>query len=124
MNGPYWLGLVVGLGAAALAIVFGFLGIALAVVVVVVVLMLAPQMAVDSAGGLITGVGLPLITVAIINRNGPGESCTRSPSAVHCSQLLDPVPLLVAGTILVAIGLVIRFGRVRPSQRRGQTRAT
>jgi hypothetical protein len=59
-----------------------------------------------SALGLLVGLGLLLVFVAYVQRQGPGTTCWRTATASGCDQHLDPRPWLVAGLTLITIGLV------------------
>ena len=103
---------VVG-GAAALG--FVSLGVlALAPAVVAGVVLTSRQNAKRAApSGLALGIGLLLLTVAWIQRDGPGTACWQTATASGCDQHLNPLPWLAAGALLVAAGLVglLRLGR-------------
>jgi hypothetical protein len=58
--------------------------------------------------GLVSGLALPLFFVAFLNRDGPGEICSRHFAArvvigEHCSEESSPWPWLACG-IAMAIG--------------------
>jgi hypothetical protein len=62
------------------------------------------------AWGCATGAGLPFLYVAYLNRQGPGTVCHAIGTARHpgteCGELFDPVPWLVTGLVLIAVGVV------------------
>ena len=63
--------------------------------------------------GLLSGVGLPFIYIAYLNRGGPGMVC--SPYAnggQQCTQEYSPWPFLIVGAILILLGVVM-FLRIR-----------
>jgi hypothetical protein len=59
-----------------------------------------------ATGGLLTGGALPLLYVAWLNRDGPGEVCTSTAAGHTCGQESSPWPLLVAAIVLVVAGVV------------------
>jgi hypothetical protein len=63
-------------------------------------------------GGLLVGAALPLLYVAWLNRDGPGEVCTRTPTSVNCSDEWSPWPFVVAALVLAVTGVTV-FARRR-----------
>ncbi|MFE2582148.1 hypothetical protein [Streptomyces sp. NPDC059378] len=63
----------------------------------------------SSAGlpGLVSGLGVPLLYVAFLNRDGPGNVCTTTASGQSCVDEFDPWPWLAAGTVLFLAGIVL-----------------
>jgi hypothetical protein len=64
--------------------------------------------------GMISGAGLPLLYVAWSNRHGPGDVCSRTATAISCTDEWSPWPFLAAGVLLVVGGVVlfvVRRGR-------------
>jgi len=51
--------------------------------------------------GILSGVGLPLLYVAVLNREGPGTVC----HGERCDQMWSPWPWLLAGLLFVLLGL-------------------
>src|SRR5690242_15451273 len=47
------------------------------------------------------GAGLPLLYVAFLNREGPGEVCHRFTDGESCTQEFTPWPWLVAGALVI-----------------------
>jgi hypothetical protein len=60
--------------------------------------------------GLLSGLGLPLLYVAFLNRAGPGLVCTTTVTSQTCGEEWSPWPWLLIGTGLVAGGC-LWFGR-------------
>jgi hypothetical protein len=55
--------------------------------------------------GALSGAGLPLLYVALLNRDGPGTVCTvLGDGAQRCDQEMSPWPWLVAGLLFVLLG--------------------
>ena len=64
--------------------------------------------------GLITGIGLPLLVVAHLNRSGPGNiSSTNPDGSSGCTQEWTPWPFLLVGLGLLVGGIIV-FTKQRP----------
>ena len=62
--------------------------------------------------GLLVGAALPLFWVAWLNRDGPGFVTFRTPTGQGGRELLDPLPWLVAGLLLLgAAGALLGLAR-------------
>ena len=66
-----------------------------------------------SALGILVGVGLLALSVAYVQRKGPGTVSWHTATASGSDQYLDPRPWLAAGILLVAVGVVAFFWRER-----------
>jgi multisubunit Na+/H+ antiporter MnhC subunit len=64
-----------------------------------------------SAFGLLMGAGALLLYVAWVQRDGPGTTCWHTATASGCDQHLNPLPWLIAGTVLVVSGFVAHVRR-------------
>ena len=62
--------------------------------------------------GMISGAGLPVLYVAWLNRDGPGEVCTRTVTQVSCTDEWSPWPFVALGVVLL-VGGVVAFARNR-----------
>jgi hypothetical protein len=63
--------------------------------------------------GMISGTALPLLYVAWLNRQGPGEVCASSAGGgLRCTDEWSPWPFVVVGVLLVVGGFVV-FARQR-----------
>jgi hypothetical protein len=110
----FWLWVPIGAGLA-----FGFLSF-IGFVTFVPALILGvfmwrrPRLR-RSAYGIIAGVGVPLIAIAYINREGPGTVCHTIDRTMgtKCEELADPRKWLAAGILFVAAGLVAQAWRSR-----------
>lgn len=73
--------------------------------------------------GLVSGLGLPILYIAWINREGPGEICHTTATENYCVSELSPWPWVIAGSILVAAGLFLSIitRRQEMSERVAQT---
>ncbi|HEY3529766.1 MAG TPA: LPXTG cell wall anchor domain-containing protein [Nocardioides sp.] len=63
-------------------------------------------------GGLLSGAALPLLYLAWLNRDGPGEVCTTTPTSQSCGEQSNPWFLLVAAFVLMVAGIAV-FARRR-----------
>jgi hypothetical protein len=61
--------------------------------------------------GLVSGLGIPLLYVAFLNRGGPGNLCTTTATGQSCVDEYNPWLWLAAGVALLRAGIV--FGAVR-----------
>jgi hypothetical protein len=57
--------------------------------------------------GLLSGLGLPVLYVAYLNRRGPGNVCTSHAANQSCVQESSPWPWLAAALLLVCLGLTL-----------------
>ena len=97
---------VVG-GAIALGAVSFALGpLVLIPAAVAAVLLLRRPAARRSAYGAPIGVGLLLLFVAYVNREGPGTTCWDHGTASGCDEHLNPLPWLLLGVAFVVGGFV------------------
>jgi len=91
------------------------IGIFVLPVVVVVTIVLARRPgAVVGVLGIVSGLGLPLLYVAWLNRDGPGTVCTATGSGTDCTDEWSPWPWLVLGLVVVAAGILLFRTRRRP----------
>jgi hypothetical protein len=65
----------------------------------------------ESAPGLLTGAGLPLLLVAYLQREGPGTTCYRTATSSGCDGHLNPLPWLALGLLFVVAGWVAQMRR-------------
>lgn len=102
-----------GAAAAFGLVILGFLGV-LPLLVAVWLLANRPAFR-GSAFGALSGAGAVYLYVAFVQRRGPGTVCWHTATASGCDQYLNPWPWLVAGAVLVLVGL-IAFARWRRSK--------
>ncbi|MFE7168281.1 hypothetical protein [Streptomyces sp. NPDC057616] len=57
--------------------------------------------------GLLSGLGVPLLYVAFLNREGPGTVCTTTPTGQSCVDEYSPWGWLAAGAVLLVAGIVL-----------------
>lgn len=98
------VGAVFAFGLAALMSI----GIFVLPVAVIGLVVLARRRGVDaSMAGLICGAGLIPLYIAWLNRDGPGTVCTSTASGGSCTDEYSPLPFLVIGLALIAVGVVV-----------------
>jgi hypothetical protein len=97
-----WAGIGVGLALGISAL--GLFAVPLALVVAI--LLIVRRHADRSALGLLAGMGLLALYVAYVQRKGPGTVYWHTATASGADQYLDPRPWLVAGLLLIAVGVV------------------
>lgn len=56
--------------------------------------------------GLLSGCGLPLVYVAYLNRQGPGDICTTTGTGQSCVEEWSPWFWLAGGVVLIIAGAV------------------
>jgi hypothetical protein len=83
-----------------------FAGLLLLPVAVAAAVLLARGERVGGIPGAVSGLGLPLVLVAYLNRHGPGEHCTAVRGGRRCVDELAPLPWLLAGLTLIAAGWI------------------
>ena len=104
---------VVGVGAALGISALGVFAVPLALLVAILLIVL--RHAGRSAFGLLVGMGLLALFVAYVQRKGPGTVYWHTATASGADQYLDPRPWLVAGLLLVAVGILAFVWRQRRS---------
>ena len=103
----------VGVGVALGISALGLLAVPLALLVAILLIVL--RHAGRSAFGLLVGMGLLALFVAYVQRKGPGTVYWHTATASGADQYLDPRPWLVAGLMLVAVGILAFVWRQRRS---------
>ena len=107
-----WLGFVGWLligGVYTLSLLTAFtIGVFVLPVAIIATLLLARRhRPADELFGLVAGLGLPVLFVAYLNRDGPGNICTTArDGAQSCTEKWSPWPWLAAGLLLVVTGIV------------------
>jgi hypothetical protein len=103
-----WTGFIAWMGVGAVVslstLIWPTVGL-LILATVTVVAVSRPSTRRGASGGL-AGAGLPLLYVAWVNRSGPGNICTYTPTSTSCGQQYDPWPWLIAGLVLITVGIV------------------
>jgi hypothetical protein len=103
----------VGVGVALGISALGLLAVPLALLVAI--LLIVRHHADRSAFGIFVGVGLLSLYVAYVQRKGPGTVHWHTATAGGADTYLDPRPWLVAGLLLVAVGIGAFLWRQRRS---------
>ena len=114
-RGPTWagfLGWMVGGAVLCLATLSLNLLAAVPAVIIVILAIVRPALF-RSAFGLLSGVGVMLLFVAFLQRQGPGTVCWQTATAAGCDEYLDPMPWLLAGVVLLSAGLIAHSRRMR-----------
>jgi hypothetical protein len=108
MSDTRWFAAWVVVGCAlALGVISFALGpLVLIPAAVIAALMIRRPAARRSAYGALIGVGLLLLFVAYLNREGPGTTCWQHGTSMGCDQHLNPLPWLSLGLALVVGGFV------------------
>lgn len=107
----FWAWAAIGAGLA-----FGFvsfLGVLALVPTLLLGFLISRLHAVNWFGG-VAGIGVMLLVIAYVQRQGPGTTCTRTPTSISCEQHLNPIPWLVVGLLFLSIGIA---GHARRSAR-------
>lgn len=92
---------------------FGFLAIASIGIVVLPIVLVLAMVAGRRGGtgrgvlGLISGAGVPLLYVAWLNRDGPGQACHSITNGVECTEQMSPWPWLGVAFALMAAGVTL-----------------
>ena len=109
--GWFWAWALVGCAAAFGAV--SFLSPLLLVPPLVVGALMASRPTIRrSAFGLLTGFGALFLTVAWLQRAGPGTTCWQTATASGCDEHLNPLPWLLVGIALFVGGVVAYARRV------------
>jgi hypothetical protein len=115
VNENHWFAVWVIVGCAlALGVVSFALGpLVFIPAAVIAVLMIRRPAARRSAYGALIGVGLLLLFIAYLNREGPGTTCWENGTSMSCGDHLNPLPWLVLGVAFVVGGFVAHRSRHR-----------
>jgi hypothetical protein len=107
--GWFWvwafLGCIAALGFVSLGV------LVLAPIAAVGGLMASRPVIRNSAFGLLTGAGVLFLSVAWLQRAGPGTTCWHTATASGCDEHLNPLPWLVAGIATFIGGIVCHARR-------------
>jgi hypothetical protein len=102
---PAWL--LVGAGYALSFIAIASIGLFVLPFPVLATLLLARRwQATSGLPGLISGLAVPVLYVAYLNRAGPGTICTNVTGGQECHDEWSPWPWLAVGVILLVLGVV------------------
>jgi len=101
---PAWV--VVGCALALGVVSFALGPFVLIPAAVLAVVMIRRPAARRSAYGALIGVGLLLLFVAWLNREGPGTTCWEHGKSMGCGEHLNPLPWLLLGVAFIVGGFV------------------
>ena len=110
----FWLWAVVGVGFGFAISVIGLFTVP-ASAIATIFLLTRPRLR-ASAYGLLVGIGVPLLVVAYLNREGPGTVCHSFDGGrgVQCDDLYDPRKWAVVGLLFIAAGIAGQLFAARP----------
>jgi hypothetical protein len=109
----FWLWAIVGVGLGFGISVIGLFTVP-ASVVVAIVLLSRPRLR-ASAYGVLVGIGVPLLVVAYINREGPGTVCHRLSNGIECAEdLPDPKKWAAVGLAFIVAGVLAQLFAAKP----------
>lgn len=106
--------LVGALGALGLLSLLTIGAIFLVIAIVLTVVLVRRNRGSLGALGLISGIGVPLLYIASLNKDGPGTVCYTNG---ECTGEASPWPFLAAGVLFLVAGVwlfAVRSGRPRP----------
>ena len=108
--------LLVGAGYAVSLVGIASIGLfVLPLPVLATVLLVRRQPATSGLPGLVSGLGVPLLYVAYVNRAGPGTICARVPGGLVCNDDWCRGPGGAVGVFLFALGVVLLVRGLRVS---------
>jgi hypothetical protein len=97
--------LIIGAGFALSLLGAASIGLfVLPLPVLATILLARRRHAASGLPGLVSGLGIPLLYVAYLNRAGPGAICTTITGGQDCTDEWSPWPWLAAGAILIVLG--------------------
>jgi hypothetical protein len=101
----FWLWAVVGVGYGFAISAIGLFTVPLSLIATIFLLTRRRTRA--SAYGVLVGIGVPLLVVAFLNREGPGTVCHSIDGGrgTQCEDLYDPRKWLAIGLLFVAAGV-------------------
>jgi MYXO-CTERM domain-containing protein len=119
LTGPRWAWfaawLVIGAGYALSLLGAASIGLFMLPLPVLATILLARRQHANAGlPGLISGLGIPLLYVAYLNRAGPGTICTMiTGGGQDCTDEWSPWPWLAAGVVLLVLGAAAFIARQR-----------
>jgi hypothetical protein len=109
------LGILWSLGIVGLASI-GLLILPVAAIGTAVAVRKSPS--IRCASGALAGSGLPMLYIAALNWQGPGTVCRIAEPGQICIDELDPTGWIVAGVVLVVVGVGLFLAATKPSRGR------
>jgi hypothetical protein len=115
-----WFAAWLVVGAAFASGFLSFAGLfVLPIAILLTILLARTRSSALGLPGLVAGLGLPLLYIAYINREGPGNVCRTSATAHTCTEEWSPWPWLLVGMILLIAGFGIAVVRQRREKSSG-----
>ena len=101
-----WFGVWTVLGAGVALGTISVIGIIVLPVTGLAVIFVATRRTSDGGlPGIVSGLGLPLLYVAYLNRDGPGEVCRTWATGSSCTEEWNPWPWFAVGAAFVLAGV-------------------
>jgi uncharacterized membrane protein YedE/YeeE len=109
LDWAFWLWALVGVGFGFGISVVGLFTVP-ASAIATIVLLTKPRLR-ESAYGVLVGIGVPLLVVAFLNREGPGTVCHTIDGGrgTQCDDLYDPRKWAAVGLAFVLAGLLAQI---------------
>ncbi|MFC9279172.1 hypothetical protein [Streptomyces collinus] len=101
--GWFVLGACAAVGLATV-VTAGLLLVLLAAAVASLLLRKGPT---NAMAGLPSGIALPVLYIAYLNRSGPGTVCDAVPGGQTCTDEYTPIPFLIVGVLLLCTGFLM-----------------
>jgi hypothetical protein len=105
-----WLLVGAGFSLGSLSVIGIFL---IPAAVVLTVFAATRRQSGDGIAGVISGLGLPLLYIAYLNRDGPGTVCRAFAGGESCTDEWSPWPWLGIGALLVLGGVAVFVAQQR-----------
>jgi uncharacterized membrane protein YedE/YeeE len=114
LDWAFWLWALVGVGFGLAISVLGVFTVPGAALVTIF-LLTRPRLR-RSVYGVLVGIGVPLLIVAFLNREGPGTVCHSIDHGrgTQCDDLYDPRKWLAVGLVFVAAGVAAQLWAAKP----------
>jgi uncharacterized membrane protein YedE/YeeE len=105
----FWLWAVVGVSFGFGISVVGLFTVPAATLITI--FLLTTRRTRQSASGILVGIGVPLLVVAYLNREGPGTVCHSFDGGhgTQCDDLYDPRKWLLAGLVFIVAGMAAQL---------------
>ena len=79
----------------------------LPVAVIATVLLVRNPKSLVGLPGVLVGGSFPLLYIAFLNRDGPGDVCSRNAHGGSCTQEWSPWPFLLVAAALIAVSVLL-----------------
>jgi hypothetical protein len=110
----FWLWAIVGVGLGLGVSVIGLFTVPASLLIAI--LLLTRTRLRGSAYGVLVGIGIPLLVVAFLNREGPGTVCHSFDGGrgLRCDDLYDPRKWATLGLAFIVAGVLAQLLTSRP----------